>query len=296
MASLVARAVAFFLERQVKPRLAAATTLAEAAAIFESLRPPSFAPGVSVRPATLRGIDGETVVAKHGRPIGTLLYLHGGGYFCCSPRDYRSLTQGFARRGFEVFAPAYRLAPRHPFPVALEDARAAYGALAERGCRPIVVAGDSSGGGLALALMIRLRDEGAQLPKAAALFSPWTDLAVTGASARANEQTDALFTRKMLKIAARAYLGDASAKNPLASPLYADLTGLPPLLVHVGEDEILRDDSTRLAERAQAAGVSVTLELWDGVPHGWQLGAPFIPEARASLDKAAAFLRGRAET
>ena len=163
------------------------------------------------------------------------------------------MLRAFAEAGFDVFAPAYRLAPAHPFPAALEDARAAYAALRAQMRLPIVLAGDSAGGGLGLALMVAERDAGAPLPKAAALFSPWTDLAATGASARENEEKDALFTRLMLRVGARAYLGGASAKEPLASPLYADLAGLPPLLVHVGEEEMLRDDSTRLVDRAREA-------------------------------------------
>lgn len=281
--SFAARWAAARLRSHVKPRLAAVPDLAAATQILEGAFPASRHEAPLGR---LGGADGDWFETPGAR--ATLLYLHGGAFFAGSPALYRSITRAFAARGFNVFAPAYRLAPAHPFPAAVEDAHAAYDALACATGGGIVVAGDSAGGGLALALMIALRDDGARLPRAAALFSPWTDLAVTGASARENEGADALFTRKMLKIAARNYLAGASARE--ASPLFADLRGLPPLLLHVGANELLRDDSTRLFERAKAAGVSTELEIWPGVPHGWQLGAGAIPEADASLDAAAAFL------
>ena len=143
-----------------------------------------------------------------------------------------------------------------------------------------MIAGDSAGGGLALSLMISRRDAGLPLPAAAALFSPWTDLAVTGASARENEASDPLFSRRMLKNAARAYLVEQSSKNPLASPLYGDLRGLPPLLLHASTSELLRDDSARLAARAVEAGVEARVALWPDAPHCWQLAAALMPQAR----------------
>lgn len=288
MPSLAARAASAFLRRWVKPGLAAAASLEDATKIL-SLRLPDWQAG-RAGPLRLDQIAGEGCDAKRGEPKAAMLYFHGGAYFAGSPAIQRPILRAFAARGFDVFAPAYRLAPRFPFPAAVEDARRAYDALLASRDDPIVVAGDSAGGGLALALMIALRDAGEALPVAAALFSPWTDLAVAGASARENEERDALFTRRMLKIAARAYLANADAKNPLASPLYADFSGLPPLIVHASEDEILRDDATRLVARAQAAGVETRLRLWSGAPHGWQLATPFMPEARESLDEAAAFL------
>jgi acetyl esterase/lipase len=153
-----------------------------------------------------------------------------------------------------------------------------------------VLAGDSAGGGLAVSLMLRLRAEGLPSPVAAALFSPWTDLAAASPSVRSNEEKDALFTRKVILIGGRAVLGMANARDPLASPVYGDLAGLPPMLVHAGADEALRDDSTRLVERARAAGVDAQIELWPETPHGWQL-MPFIPEAAESRQKAIDFLK-----
>lgn len=287
--SVEARAVAQYLKANVKPLLAAARSPAEAAALLDQ-RPPGF-PDAGGRAATFGGVEGLWVAAS-GDPKATLLYLHGGAYFAGAPHLYGPVLRAFAAAGFDVFAPAYRLAPAHPFPAALDDARAAYAGLREAVETPIVFAGDSAGGGLALAVMIAERDAGGAMPRSAALFSPWTDLAATAASARENEEKDALFTRLMLRVGARAYLAGASAKTPLASPLYADLAGLPPLLLHVGEDEMLRDDSARLAARAREAGVEAELALWPDVPHGWQMMAP-IPEAKASLDKAIAFLASK---
>jgi acetyl esterase/lipase len=154
----------------------------------------------------------------------------------------------------------------------------------------IVVGGDSAGGGLAVALLLALREAGVRLPSGAALFSPWTDLAATGESIRTNADRCAMFHGPSIGYSARYYLGEADPRTPLASPLYADLTGLPPLLIHVGADEILLDDSTRLAERARAAGVKTELKIWPVVPHAWQLAAGKIPEARQSLRESAAFL------
>jgi epsilon-lactone hydrolase len=292
MASVAAHLTSAFLRAWAKPRLAAATDLKEAARVL-GLRLPMLRRPRRLRTQSFGAVCGEWI-APAEPPIATLLYLHGGAFFCGAPQDYRAIAASFADAGFAVFAPDYRLAPAHPFPAALEDSKIAYTALAELDAQPIVIAGDSAGGGLALSLMIALRDEGLALPKAAALFSPWTDLAVTGESARLNEGKDAVFSRRMLKIASRNYLRGASAKNPLASPLYADLRGLPPLLLHVGADEMLRDDAVRLAERARAAGVETRLQVWSVVPHGWQLFSALMPEAWRSLALAAEFLRSSA--
>ncbi len=254
-------------------------------------KPPS---GVTFTPGEVGGIAGEWVrAAGADQPASTLLYLHGGGYFACSPRTHRPLTSAFAKRGFEVFVPDYRLAPEHPCPAAVDDAAAAWRGLGARGraAGSMAVAGDSAGGGLSVALMLCLRDAGEALPGAAALFSPWVDLAGTGESVRTNAGRDAMFWAPGLAQGASHYLGGRPATDPVASPLYADLHGLPPLLIHAGDREILRDDSTRLAERARAAGVTVELRIWPVVPHVWQL-AQFVPEARESVESAAAFLKG----
>jgi monoterpene epsilon-lactone hydrolase len=247
---------------------------------------------VQVSPEPLGGVPGERLV---GPPPGdtVLLYLHGGGYFACSAETHRPITAFFALHGLCVFAPDYRLAPENPFPAAVDDAVAVYRGLLSAGYPPerLVVAGESAGGGLTLSLMLALRSAGVPLPAAAALYSPWTDLAATGDSVRTNTDRCAMFHGAGIAYSARYYLGDTDPRNPLASPLYADLAGLPPLLIHVGADEVLLDDSTRLAERARAAGVPVDLKIWPVVPHAWQLAPHRIPEARQSLRESAAFFR-----
>lgn len=258
------------------------------------LRPdPYKAPAAArISPAQAGGVPGEWVEGPAGTK-NVLLYLHGGGYFGCSAESHRPVTVSFALEGFRVLAPDYRLAPENQFPAAIDDAVAAYRGLLGEGYSPeqIVVAGDSAGGGLALSLLVALRTAGVPLPAGAALFSPWTDLAATGESVRTNAKRCAMFHGPDIGLSARYYLGQVDPRNPLASPLYADLTGLPPILIHVGADEVLRDDSTRVAERARAAGVRVELKVWPVVPHAWQLAPHMIPEARQSLRESAAFLR-----
>jgi acetyl esterase/lipase len=247
---------------------------------------------VRISPAQVGGVPGEWVEGT-GVASAVLLYLHGGGYFGCSAESHRPITVAFARQGFRVLAPNYRLAPENQFPAAVDDAVAAYRGLLSKGFSPaqILVSGDSAGGGLALSLLLALRDEGNPLPSGAALFSPWTDLAATGESIFTNADRCAMFHGPDICISARYYLGEMDPRNPLASPLYADLDGLPPFLIHVGEDEVLRDDSTRLAARARAAGVRVELKVWPVVPHAWQLAPHRIPEARESLHASAEFLQ-----
>lgn len=288
MPSPQAHFASWLIRRRLKPRLHAQT---EVEPIRTLMRLPPFPlpRRVRITAASLGSIPGEWVETANVR--ATMLYLHGGGYFACSPRTHRPVTCAFARQGFRVFAPDYRLAPEHVFPAALEDANAAYfGLLENTPADGIVVAGDSAGGGLSLALLVALRDARAPLPAAAALFSPWTDLAATGESIVCNNESCAMFFGADIGRSAAIYLGTADPRSPLASPLYADLRGLPPLVIHAGTHEVLRDDSTRFAERAASAGVRVELKLWPVVPHVWQLFWPLMPEARQSVREAAAFL------
>jgi acetyl esterase/lipase len=251
---------------------------------------------VQFRDDVVGGVRGEWVSGP-GTPKATLLYLHGGGYFACSPRSHRPITAAYAKHGFSVFVPEYRLAPEHPFPAAVNDAEAAWNGLLALGFSAdvLTVSGDSAGGGLALALLLTLRDKGAQMPAAAALLSPWTDLALTGESMRRNARWDAMFTEAGFRNCSDLYLAGQNPRQPLASPVFADFHGLPPLLIHVGSREMLRDDSTRIAQRAVAAGVSVELRLWPVVPHVWQL-AQFVPEARESMRLMARFLLSHARS
>jgi acetyl esterase/lipase len=294
MASLQAHLAVWLTKWRIKRRLRGVRDYRLARAI---LRPDRYNVPASIRvtPAQLGGVPGEWVEGpKSGELV--LLYLHGGGYFGCSAESHRPITAGFALQGFRVYAPDYRLAPENRFPAAVDDAVAVYRALLKTGHEPqhIVVSGESAGGGLTLSLILALRAAGIPLPACAAVFSPWTDLAATGDSIHTNSNRCSMFIGTDIAPSARYYLGDTDPLNPLASPLYADLTGLPPLLIHVGADEVLRDDSTRLAERARAAGVSVELKIWPVVPHAWQLAAHMIPEGRASLREAGDFLRTRA--
>jgi acetyl esterase/lipase len=244
--------------------------------------------------APLNGEWIEPAAPNHAARGRCILYLHGGGYFGMSARTHRSITSRLATwSDTRLFALDYRLAPEHRFPAALDDALAAFRALIAAGTPPsrILVAGDSAGGGLALALLVALRDAHDALPAAAVLFSPWTDLAATGQSFTDNNGRDALLFGSWLPTIARHYLGGTPATHPLASPVYADLTGLPPLLAQVSESEVLLDDSRRVIEQATRVGVPATLQLWPDVPHGWQLFAPILPEARSALRDAAAFIR-----
>jgi acetyl esterase/lipase len=291
MASWQAHALDMLMRVQVKRRIRRATTTEQARRILESLGL-TTPTGVTFTPGEAGGITGEWTAVPGAAEARTLLYLHGGGYFACSPQTHRPVAAAYAKRGFRVFTPAYRLAPEHPFPAAIEDARAAWDGLVGQGHAPesLTVSGESAGGGLTLALLLNVRDAGQPLPAAAALFSPWTDLANTGASVVSHVGREAMLWGPGLTLAAQAYLNGADPKTPLASPYYGDLTGLPPLLIHVGSREVLLEDSRRLAERARAAGVHVELRVWPVVSHAWQL-AEFVPEARESLDLAAEFLK-----
>lgn len=225
----------------------------------------------------------------------TVLYLHGGGFIACSPETHRMLVASLVRRlEGRAFVPRYRLAPEHPFPAALDDALAAYRHLlhVERiDPSRLVIAGDSAGGGLVLSLALALRDAGDPLPAALVTFSPWTDLAATGASLEENSARCAMFVADTIRRAAPFYAGRTDPQAPLLSPLYGDYHGLPPLLVHASHDEVLRDDAVRVADRARRAGGTVELRLWPHVPHVWQFFPAVLPEARESLAATAAFVR-----
>ncbi len=246
--------------------------------------------------AALKGEWIEPKAPNHAARQRCILYFHGGAYIAMSARTHRSVTSRLAvRSNTSLFALDYRLAPEYPFPAALEDALAAYRALIAAGIEPtrLVLAGDSAGGGLALALLVALRDRHEQLPAAALLFSPWTDLAATGDSIAVNDASDALLFGSWIAPEARHYLGETPATNPLASPYYAELNGLPPLFIQVSDSEVLLDDSRRVFENAKKVGVEATLQIWRGVPHGWQIFAPVLPEARAALREASAYIAAR---
>lgn len=242
---------------------------------------------------TIGSVPGEWVRWQDPPGDRALLFLHGGAYAVGSARLYRDFTWRLARAsGLAVLAIDYRLAPENPFPAALEDARRAYGHLLDSGLDPgrIVLAGDSAGGGLVLATLLAERDAGRLLPAAAACLSPWTDLTGGGASVQLNSRSDAYLVGHLLRGAGRLYAGGADLRAPLVSPLAGDLTGLPPLFLHVSDSEILLDDTRRLAARARAAGVHVDLQVWHHLPHVFHLFARVLPEGRQGIDAMGAFL------
>lgn len=239
---------------------------------------------------------GEVVSAPSASATDpVVLYLHGGGFIACSPETHRSLVGSIVMRiDGRAYVPRYRLAPEHPYPAALDDAKAAYRYLLDvEGVAPerLVVAGDSAGGGLALALVMAVRDAGWPLPAAVVAFCPWTDLAATGASLDENSNRCAMFAGETIRRAATFYVGDADPRAPYVSPLYGSFEHFPPLLLHASTDEVLRDDTVRVAEQARAAGVTVELSLWRRVPHVWQFFAAVLPEARQSLEAARLFIQ-----
>ena len=223
-----------------------------------------------------------------------ILFLHGGSYNSGSVNSHRSLVATLVHAAqARVLVPGYRLAPEHVFPAAVEDAASAYRWLLQTGVKPeqIVVAGDSCGGGLALALLVSLRDAGEPLPAAAVCLSPWTDLTCTGASWEFNASRELLIDPDSLRQSAALYLGGTDPCSPLASPICADLENLPPLLIQVGSDELLLSDANGLAERAEAAGVDVCLEVWEGMQHEWHFAVSMLPESRQAVDRIGEFIR-----
>jgi monoterpene epsilon-lactone hydrolase len=247
---------------------------------------------VICEPVSAGGVDGEWISPANTPPDMAILYFHGGGFRLGSVASHRDLIAQIAfASGCRVLAINYRLAPEHRFPAALDDALAAYGWMLDRGLKPdnIAFAGDSAGGNLVLSAMLVLRERGLPLPAAAVLMSPWTDLGATGASYVSRAEADPIHQRPMILALAKNYLGgQGDPCDPLVSPLYADLRGLPPLLIQVGDRETVLDDSVMFADLARAAGVDVTLEVWDGMIHVFQMFE--LPEARQAIASIAGFL------
>ena len=243
---------------------------------------------------TADGIAIESVRAVES-PARVVLYLHGGAYFMGSPASYRNRAMRLSYRcQAEVFVPDYRLAPEHPYPAALDDALAAWKFVkALRRDARIFVAGDSAGGGLGLSLLVRLRDLGLEMPNGAFLLSPWTDLTVSGASVDGNHRKDLWFTRRHLETWARYYVGDADARSPYLSPVFADLSRLPPLLVLVGENELLLDDALRVRDAAAFAATDARVLVGEGMQHDWPLTLPWLDESRHAWNEMRRFVEGQ---
>lgn len=246
---------------------------------------------IRYQPVDADGVPAEWIESPD-TDIGGILYLHGGAYALGSIDTHREFAARLVRTtNIRSLVINYRLAPEHPHPAALEDAIAAYRWLLTQEFAPsqIALAGDSAGGGLALAALLALRDAGEPLPAGAVRISPWTDLALTGASMRSKAKVDHILDPDSLEMYARYYAGDDEITSPLISPLYANLTGLPPLLIQVGSDEILLDDAKQFTENARSAGVDVTLEIWDEMFHVFQL-VSFLPETRKAVRHIADYL------
>jgi monoterpene epsilon-lactone hydrolase len=270
-------------------------TLQEMRAGFEQMAA-APQPDVKCEPVNANGVDAEWITAPGAAADRVVLYLHGGGYILGSVKTHRDLIGRISRAAHaRALALNYRLAPEHPFPAAVDDALAGYRYLLDNGVRPsrITIAGDSAGGGLTVATLVAIRDAGLHLPGAGVCMSPWVDLEETGESMTTRAKADPVVQREGLIGMAQAYLGGKDARTPLASPLYADLKGLPPLLIQVGDAETLLDDSTRIAERARAAGIKVTLEVWPEMIHVWQLFASFLPEGQEAVEGIGKFIRER---
>ncbi len=250
--------------------------------------------GTELQAVEANGVPCEWTSTPGVDPGRAILYLHGGGYVIGSIATHRGLVSRLtSATGSRALSVGYRLAPENPFPAAVDDATAAYRWLVSQGMEPfrVVIAGDSAGGGLALATLLALRDAGDALPAAGVCISPWVDLEGLGESMTRNADVDPIITKDGLMDMARMYLDGADPKSPLAAPLHGDLAGLPPLLIHVGSRETLLDDSTRLAEKAGLAGVDVTLEPWDEMIHVWHAFAPLLPESQQAIDRIGEYVR-----
>lgn len=291
MASAELQMVIDLLRGQPIPRDASFVDQRAAMENLTAMAPPPE--GVTCTPCAAGGRPAEWVAADGADPRRALLYLHGGGYCIGSINSHRLLAADLSRAaGLRVLLLDYRLAPEHPFPAAVEDAAAAYRFLLDAGHdrRQLAIAGDSAGGGLTAATLLALRDRDVPLPAAAALLSPWLDLTQSGESMTTCAARDPMVQRDGLQRMADAYLAGADPRTPLASPLFADLRHLPPLLIHVGSAETLLDDARRFAARASAAGVDATLEVWDDMIHVWHAFG-LLPEARAAQARLGEFLR-----
>ena len=270
----------------------------EQRAIYEQNSQYALPPGTSATPVQANGVSCEWVSTPGADPAARLLYLHGGGYVIGNLNTHRDMAAVLSQvTGAVTLAVDYRLAPENPFPAAVDDALAAYRFLLANGpdgpadAGATFVAGDSAGGGLTLALLIAAREAGLPQPTAAVGMSAWTDLTQSGESFQTRAEADIRVSKRGLDGMAAAYLGDADARDPLASPLFADLQGLPPLLLQVGDAEVLLDDTRVFAERARAAGVSVTEEVVPHMFHVWQHQWGQVPEAMQAIERIGTFCK-----
>lgn len=252
-----------------------------------------IAPDIQIDRLEIEGLETAHIYIKNAQHRGTMLYLHGGGYTFGSIETHKELVSRLVRAGnVDAWVVNYRLAPEFPCPAAVKDSIKAYRFLLAKNIDPknIVIAGDSAGGGLTISALVQIREQSLPMPACAFCLSPWADLTNSGESAYINNKVDPMLTLTMLNRVARLYVPDGHLDNPLASPLFADLKGLPPLLIQVGTVEVLLDDARRLAEKAEQAGVNVTLEVWEGMTHVWQVLGNLIEEAQYAVEHIATFL------
>lgn len=294
--SLRALLMRSFVHAVMRPTLAMPIGTAARAKLEKLAKLLWMARGTKLTHGQLGGVPVEWVANPEAGARGFVLYLHGGAYVTGSPRTHRGLTSRLARDARVCVAvPDYRLAPEHPHPAAVDDALAAYKGLLAQDIPPhkIVIAGDSAGGGLSLALALRLKAEPLPQPAGIVLLSPFTDAALDSGSMQSPTQKEWLLTKPLMFAAVKDYAAGQDLRTPTISPLFADLTGLPPLFVQVGTDEVLLDDSTRLAQAATKQGVPVTLQIWPRMWHVWQLHGGQMPEADRAITAIAGFIHGR---
>jgi monoterpene epsilon-lactone hydrolase len=270
------------------------------AAFNELMAQVPVAADIQQKPTNVGGVGGvEVTIEGAAESEGVILYFHGGVYVIGSAAASVSLVGDLVRRtGTKAITLDYRLAPEHPYPAAVEDAQAAYEGLLGQGIDPgqIALAGESAGGGLAVATLLALREAGMPLPSCAFLMSPYADLTLSGETLADKQTVDPLLTPDGLRLRIADYVAGADATNPGISPVFGDLSGLPPLLIQVGSHEILLSDAVRLAARAAIADVQVTLEVTPGVPHVFQAYAALLDEAGLALDRASSFLKAQFST
>ena len=295
MPSLRSHIVRFMIGHVVGPKFKRARSVSELRKLDEYIIKHQKIPtGTEISPVQDEGITAEWVRAPSAQTERAILYLHGGAFLMCSPATHRELAARLsACTNAAVLVLDYRLAPECPFPAAMQDVVSAYRWLLDQGYpeRHIVIGGDSAGGGLALQALIALRDEGSPLPAAAFFLSPVTDwVRFDGESFSTRANVDPLNTPKMCRLAASHYVGGNDPETPLLSPANTDLSGLPPLCIHVGDREVLLSDSVRLAERAGACDVDVAFKIWPGMWHVFPTSARFVPEARRSIDEIGRFV------
>ncbi len=251
---------------------------------------------VTVEPIAMNDLKGEWVTSRGATKDAALIYLHGGAYVFCSPRSHRHLTAALSQAAnIPILSLDYRLAPEHPFPAAVEDSTTAFRFLMEQDIDPkrIVIAGDSAGGGLTIATMLSLRDQDLPLPAAGVCLSPWADLTMAASSYTVNDEAQA--TRERLIGYAKLYLDETDPKHPLASPVFAELNGLPPLLIQVGEAEPFYDDSINLEATAKACGVEIELEIWPEMIHVWHYFHPMLTEGRQAIARIGEFVKDKTQ-